>query len=62
VTQGIGVNGVLSKTIYTQVYQSNVGAKSGKVDVNWTLSAPGLGVSPGMHYVTLRWKFESVIP
>jgi hypothetical protein len=62
VSNGVGVNGVLSKTTYTQVFQSNVGALSGQVDVTWTLSPPSVGVRAGLHQVTLRWKVESVTP
>ena len=62
VTGGVGVNGVLSKTAYTQVYQGNVGALSGHVDLTWTLSPPGSAIRAGTHQGLLRWKFESVIP
>jgi hypothetical protein len=62
VVNGIGVNGVLSKASYTQVFQSNATTVSGQVDLAWTLSPPSPAVRAGTHQVTLRWRIESVIP
>jgi hypothetical protein len=59
---GVGVNGVLSKTSYTQVFQGHPLAVAGRVDLTWTLSAPGTAIRAGTHQVLLRWKVESVIP
>ena len=59
---GVGINGVLSKTAYTPVFESNALVLSGRVDVVWKLSPPGPAVRAGPHQVTLRWKIESVIP
>jgi hypothetical protein len=56
------MNGVLSKTTYTPVYQSNVVVLSGRVDVVWKLLPPTPAVRAGTHQVTLRWKVESVTP
>jgi hypothetical protein len=62
VVNGVGSNGVLSKTVYTQVFQSQVGVTSGGVDLNWTLSAPGIPLRAGTHQVSLRWKLEAIVP
>jgi hypothetical protein len=62
VGNGIGVNGTLSQSIYTPVYESRVDAKSGRVDVSWSLTVPAGITRAGVGNVTLRWKFEAVIP
>lgn len=60
---GIGFNGTLSKTLYTPVYESNIGVLTGRVDVTWKLAAPGGGISrSGTRDAVLRWRFESVTP
>lgn len=59
---GIGSNGTLISTAFTQLYQSNTDPTSGSVDATWTLDAPGSGIRAGNHTLTLRWKFESVAP
>ena len=62
VSNGIGINGVLSKTTYTQVFHGDAGVTSGSVDLVWTLSSPGSSIRAGTHEVTLRWKIESIMP
>jgi len=62
VTNGIGVNGTLSKTSYGVVFEGQPPAASGGVDVVWTLSAPGTSVRAGTHQATLRWKVEAFTP
>jgi hypothetical protein len=62
VQNGIGLNGTLDKTTYTPVFQGNVGAKTGRVDLTWRLAPQGPSVRAGTHQVTLRWKVESVTP
>ena len=59
---GLGINGVLSKTVYVPVYQSNVGAASGRVDLTWRLSPPGGGIRAGTRQAALRWRFEAITP
>jgi hypothetical protein len=60
---GVGFNGTLSKTVYTPVYQSNVGVLTGRVDLTWKLAAPGGGIMrSGTRNAALRWRFESVSP
>ena len=60
---GIAFNGTLSKTVYTPVYESNIGAISGRVDITWTLSPPGGTIlRSGSRSASLRWRFESVTP
>lgn len=62
VTNGVGLNGVLSKTVYTPVYQGTVGAATGRVDLTWRLSPPGVGITAGTRQTALRWRFEAVTP
>jgi len=62
VTNGIGVNGVLSKTSYTVAFEGQPMATTGGVDIAWTLSAPGAAVRAGTHQATLRWKIEAITP
>jgi hypothetical protein len=59
---GVGINGMLSATAYNSVFESQVGATSGGLDVSWTLSAPGTPLHAGNHQVTLRWKLEAMTP
>ena len=61
-TNGVGVNGVLSKTSYTVAFEGQPMATTGGVDIVWTLSAPGSAVRAGTHQATLRWKIEAVTP
>jgi hypothetical protein len=62
VANGVGMNGMLSKTLYTPVYQSNVGATSGQVDLTWRLAPPGGGIRAGTRQAALRWRFEAITP
>lgn len=62
VAGGIGMNGVLSKTIYTPVYESSAGVTSGRLDLNWTLAPPGGNIRAGTRQAALRWRFEAVTP
>ncbi len=57
---GVGSDGTLSKTAYTQLYQGNDNATSGRVDIAWQLAAPGIPLRSGAHVLTLRWKLESI--
>jgi hypothetical protein len=59
---GVGVNGVLSAATYTAVYESRADARTGRVDLAWSLLVPSGITRAGTAVVTLRWKFESVIP
>ena len=59
---GVGMNGTLSKTTFTTVYQSQANATSGRVDLTWTLAAQGTSVNAGTRQAALRWKFEAVSP
>jgi hypothetical protein len=58
---GTGVNGTLSSSSDAIVFQSQMGALSGRVDLNWSL-APVTSVRAGAHSLVLRWKIESVTP
>jgi hypothetical protein len=62
VINGIGSAGVLSTSAYGQLYQSSNGKKVGGVNVSWTLAAPGTPLRAGVHALTIRWKFEAIIP
>ena len=57
---GVGSNGTLSKTLYTQLFQANDNATSGRIDIAWQLAAPGIPLRSGAHALTLRWKLESI--
>jgi hypothetical protein len=59
---GVGMNGSLSKTVYTPVYESNAGAASGSVSVTWRLAPPGAGIQAGARQAGLRWRFEAITP
>jgi hypothetical protein len=59
---GVGLNGTLSRTVYTPVYQSNVGATAGSVSVTWKLAPPGSGIQAGTRQAALRWRFEAITP
>ena len=61
VTNGVGLNGSMSKTVYTPIYESNAGATSGRVDLTWKLAAPG-GVRAGTREAALRWRLEAITP
>lgn len=57
---GSGSNGTLSSAAWTQIFQSSLLATSGRVDMTWTLGAPGGGIRAGTHTLTVRYKFESM--
>jgi hypothetical protein len=61
-TNGIGMNGSLNKLTYTPVFQGNPNATDGRVDLSWTVSAPGTSVNAGTGEATLRWRFEAITP
>ena len=62
VASGIGINGTMSTSTYTPVYESQVLAVTGRVDLTWTLAAPGASIRAGTHQALLRWKFEVFTP
>ena len=62
VSNGVGVNGTLSKTSYSVVFEGQSLRTTGGVDLVWTLSAPGGSVRAGSHQATLRWKIEAFTP
>ena len=57
---GTGSNGSVSSAAWTQLFQSALLATSGRVDVTWTLAAPGGGIRAGSHTVTILYKFEAM--
>ena len=61
-TNGVGSNGVLSTSSYGQVFQSSLSKKNGRVDVAWSLAAPGTAIRAGVHTMTVRWKLEAINP
>jgi hypothetical protein len=61
-SNGIGVNGVLAKSAFTQVFQANAAARSGSVSVTWSIAFNGAAPRAGTHQVALRWRIDSVIP
>jgi len=60
VTNGVGSNGTVSKTVYTQLFLGNDNAVSGGVDVTWTLGPITTVPRAGTHSLTLRWRIEAV--
>ena len=62
VNNGIGINGALSSGTYTPVYESSVGARSGRVDLTWQLALPPGITRAGTAQVVLRWKLEAFTP
>lgn len=62
VVNGVGTNGVLSRTVYTQVFQGQALTTSGSVNLNWSLAAPGTPLRAGSHQVVLRWRLEEIVP
>jgi hypothetical protein len=58
-TNGVGSNGVLSKSAYVQLFLGAHHQQSGGVSVTWTLAAPGTPLVAGNHVLTLRWKLEA---
>lgn len=60
VTNGVGSNGTLSNTVYTQLFLGNDNAVAGGVDVTWTLAPLGVVPRAGAHNLTLRWKIEAL--
>lgn len=61
VSGGNGVNGVLSASAYSVVFEGQAGAVAGGVDLRWSLAAPAVSRA-GNYTVTLRWKVESITP
>jgi hypothetical protein len=61
-SNGVGVNGVLSKSVYTQVFQGNAAARSGSVNVTWSIAFDGTRTRAGSHQVVLRWRIDSIVP
>ena len=58
---GVASNGTLSSASYALVFQGDGGQTSGSADLVWSLAAPG-SVRAGDHYLTIRWKVESITP
>lgn len=61
VVNGRGLSGTLRRSDQ-DVFESQSGALSGSVTVEWTLAPPPAGVAAGAHTVTLRWRLRSVNP
>ena len=59
-TNGTGVNGTMSSSGYTALYNAGNGKKNGSVTVDWNIAAPGSNIRSGNHQLTLRWRLESV--
>jgi hypothetical protein len=59
---GIGTNGTLSSSSYTQVFQSYELTPSGGFDLTWTLDPSSGTPRAGNQTLSLRWKIESVQP
>ena len=59
-TNGTGINGTISSSGYTALYNAANGKKNGSVTVDWNIAAPGSNIRSGNHQLTLRWRLESV--
>ena len=59
-TNGTGVNGTVTSSGYTALYNAGNGKKNGTVTVDWNIAAPGSNIRSGNHQLTLRWRLESV--
>lgn len=59
---GTGMNGALSAAAYTPVYDSKVNPSTGRVDLAWSLTLPAGITTAGSGQITLRWKFEAIVP
>jgi hypothetical protein len=59
---GVGINGTLSKTTHTPVFEGRDGAKAGRVDLTFTLTPAGTTPAAGTWQTSLRWKFEAITP
>jgi hypothetical protein len=61
-SNGVGVNGTISKSVYTQLFRSNPAARSGSISVTWSITLSGDAVRAGTHQVALRWRVDTVVP
>jgi hypothetical protein len=61
-SNGVGVNGTLSKSQYRTVFESLPGASAGRVDVTWSLDLGNRNVRAGTHTGLLRWRIETFLP
>lgn len=61
-TNGVGVNGTLSKAQYRTVFEGNPAATTGRVDITWTLDLGNRNVRAGTHTGLLRWRVETFVP
>jgi hypothetical protein len=59
---GVGLNGTLGSSFFALVFQGDPAMTSGRIDLGWTLAAPGSGIRAGTHQLTIRWKVESITP
>ena len=59
---GAAMNGTLSKVTYAPVFEGQVGATSGRVDLTWRISGPLSTPRAGTRQAALRWKFEAITP
>jgi hypothetical protein len=56
---GSGSSGTLSSSSWTQVYLSNTNPTSGSISLNFSLAAPGSGVTAATQNLQLQWQFVS---
>ena len=61
-SNGVGINGVLNKSSFTPVYQSNALVDSGRVTLTWSITLGGTSYRAGTHQVLVRWRVDSAIP
>lgn len=61
-SHGIGLNGTLSKAMYSTVFEGFPNSLTGGVDVSWKLTMAAGHQRAGMLQTTLRWRVETFIP
>ena len=61
-TNGVGINGTLSKTQYRPVFEGVAGVTTGQVDLTWSLDLGNRNVRAGIHTGQLRWRVETFSP
>ncbi len=61
-SNGTGTGGTLSTSSYGLVFKSAAGKKSGSINLNWVLAAPGTPLRAGNHMLIVRWKLEAINP
>jgi hypothetical protein len=57
---GVGTEGTLDPSAFTQLYVSDRDPISGHMDITWKLAPPPTGIRAGSHTLSITWKLESI--